>query len=78
MVGDFNIDIEVAKKPHVHKYLTLLAGYELSNVIDDYTREEWRGEIFTQTCIDHIAIPTSIQSLSGVIQKKLRTTISLL
>lgn len=70
--GDFNIDVMKVANNGVANYLNLLSGFGLENLTTNFTREEFLGNRFTRTAIDHVVVRLNkAKFASGVIKQKI-------
>lgn len=75
ILGDMNIDL-LQDDQIVQSYLSILTSNGFCTCIADVTREEFRTDIFSQTCIDHIFARTSNRSACDIHSVVYRTKIT--
>jgi Reverse transcriptase (RNA-dependent DNA polymerase) len=67
IIGDMNLNLLNNNDHHVHDYEAVLAGNGFYKCINDVTREEFRDNVISVSCIDHIFVRCGLVPLSSAI-----------
>ena len=71
IIGDININLLQQSNSNVTLYENILSESGFSKQIQGITREEFRNECLTQSCLDHIYIKSNKNYSSAIIDHKL-------
>lgn len=71
IVGDMNINLLERENTNVIQYENMFSNYGYDKKIHGITREEFRKDHLCKSCLDHIFVKVSTNTISAVIETKL-------